>query len=91
MHFVKQSSGTIVSGFRNKIYFPVDRDNASLLAFAKPQFFSFHKNFTALNFSLKNILLSSEELLSTTKISASMFDAAFITEQRHCSKKNFTL
>ncbi len=91
IHFVKQSPGTIVSGLRNKIYFPLAKTNAKLFALAKPVFFSFHINLTSLNLPLKNCLLLSVELLSTTKISASTFFTAFVTEHRHCSKKNFTL
>src|SRR4051794_12025172 len=89
MHFMKQSSGTMVSGFKNRIYFPLATDKAMLFALAKPTFFPFHINLTALNFSLKKLLLPSDELLSTTKISASISLTALVTEHRHCSKKNF--
>jgi hypothetical protein len=41
--------------------------------------------------SSKKALLPSEELLSTTKISAFNPAVAFITDARQCSRKSFTL
>jgi hypothetical protein len=46
MHFSKQSSGTIVSGFRNKMYSPFAIFKAWLFAFAKPVFVLFQIKFT---------------------------------------------
>ena len=44
IHFLKQSSGIIVSGLRNRIYFPFASFNPWLQALAKPRFSSLIKN-----------------------------------------------
>lgn len=81
----------MVSGLRNKIFSPFASLNASLLAFAKPALAFFQIKCTCENRLAKNGALPSVELLSITMISASIFAQAFITLQRHCSKKYFTL
>ena len=91
IHFIKQSSGTIVSGFKNKIYYPLAICKAWLLAFPKPTFSLFAIKVTEGFFGCKYAIQLSVELLSTTIISASNGAIALLTEQRHCSKKYFTL
>jgi hypothetical protein len=62
-----------------------------LFAFAKPLFVLFHLKITCGNLDPRYSLLPSVELLSITNISALIFVQALTTEQRHCSKKYFTL
>jgi hypothetical protein len=47
--FSRQSSGTNVSGFKNKMYLPVACFTAILFALEKPGFSLFHINFTLVN------------------------------------------
>src|SRR5690606_8874993 len=71
--FSKQSSGTIVSGFKKRMYLPVVFSKPILLALENPLFSSNQIKRTSGNLFKKNFLLSSVELLSTTKISALIF------------------
>src|SRR5437763_1982546 len=86
-----QSSGRIVSGFKNRMYSPVASFRARLFALLNHVFAVFHMNLTLLNLDAKKSLLPSVDLLSITIISASIFSQAFTTERRHCSRKYFTL
>ena len=91
MQFSILSSGNMVSGFKKSIKSPFALARAWLLALAKPALLLFHKNLTPANAGSSKALLPSVELLSATITSASIFKQAFCTENRHCSKKCFTL
>ena len=70
----------LICSYKNKTYFPFVFSSARLFAFAKPIFWLFQMNCTVENFPSKYSLLPSVELLSTTKISASIVAQAFSTE-----------
>ncbi len=91
MHFSKQSSGTIVSGFKNKIYWPEASFKAWLLAFANPIFCLFHVNFTVGKRFSKKRQLSSVELLSITIISPSSRLHRFKHRQKTLLQKIFNV
>ena len=91
MQSSKQSSGTMVSGFKKSTYSPLILFNTLLLALANPALVMFQINCTVENLCCRYSLLPSVERLSITKISASILSHALMTEQRHCSKKYFTL
>ena len=61
----------MVSGFKNKIYFPLACATARLLAFAKPSLVSFQVKRTLGKSGSSRSLLPSVERLSTTNISVS--------------------